>query len=206
MANINLRGLFTFFVYLVFAAYITPVHSYPTTLSNTTEILEKRILNPPIPAPSVFLEHLKPLGPGKQVFYGGGTHVAASHYARRIGGGLLGDADIGDGWANLEGGPFGMRNLLASKGIPTWNDEELTQAVQAISNAFARNAEGDVVVVLAYDMPDRFSYWPGEYKTMTETGKVDKILAFDMKDLSAEPQGQPREYWPKEKPKTEHAG
>ena len=55
-------------------------------------------------------------------------------------------------------------------------------------------------------MPDSPSHWPGEYETMTHTGKVRKILAFDMKDPTAEPQGEPRELWPMEKAKTEHAG
>lgn len=183
------------------------MHSYPTALSNTTQILEKRVLVPPIPAISKFVEHLKPFPPGKQyVFYGGGTQLAASHYARKVGGGLLADADDGEGWATFEGGPFQMRNELKSRGIPTWNDQEDFQAVQVLSNAYAWIAEGDVVVVLAYDMPDRPSHWPGEYETMTNTGKVRKILAFDMKDPTAEPQGEPREFWPKPQPKTEHAG
>lgn len=131
---------------------------------------------------------------------------AASHYARRIGGGFLADADNGDGWATLEGGPFQIRNDLESRGKPTWNDQELAQAIQAVSNAFAYNAEGDVVVVLPYDMPDRPSYWPGEFATIKARGRVDKILAFDIKNPSAEPQGQPQEYWPEEQDKTEHAG
>ncbi|KAF3384241.1 hypothetical protein DPV78_012918 [Talaromyces pinophilus] len=207
MANISLRGLLTCFVYLVFAAWTASVHSYPTTLSNTTQILEKRVLLPPIPPISAFVNHLKPFPPGKQyVFYGGGTQLAASHYARRVGGGLMADADDGEGWATFEGGPFETRNELLANGIPTWNDQELGRAVQTLSNAYARIAEGDVVVVLAYDMPDRPSYWPGEYETLTHNDKVRKILAFDMKDPTAEPQGEPRELFPEPKAKTEHAG
>ncbi|KUL82632.1 hypothetical protein ZTR_09452 [Talaromyces verruculosus] len=174
MANISLRGLLTCFVYLAFAAWTAPVHSYPTTLSNTTQILEKRL--------------------------------AASHYARKVGGGLMADADDGEGWAKFTGGPFKMRNQLLAEGRPTWNDQETFQAVQTLSNAYARIAEGDVVVVLAYDMPNRPSHWPGEYQTLIHNDKVRKILAFDMKDPTAEPQGEPRELWPKEKAKTEHAG
>lgn len=182
------------------------MHSYPTTLSNTTQILEKRVLIPPIPPLAEFVRHLRPLGPGRQVFYGGGTQQAASHYARRIGGGLLGNADTGDGWATFQGGPFQIRNDLMSRGRPTWNDQELFQAVQAISNAFAWIASGDVVVVLAYNMPNIPSHWPGEFETLKRNPNVDKILAFDMKDPTAEPQGQPRELWPKEQAKTENAG
>lgn len=215
MANINLRGLLGFFVYLVFAACIAPVHSYPTTLSNTTQILEKRVPIPAIPTAAEAFDRLIPLGPGKQVFYGGGTLEAASHYARSIGGGLMANADNGEGWATLEGGPFEERIKRYLEDEPTWTDEELDQAVQAVSNAYAMHAEGDVVVVLAYDMPlpkDRVgsnyekSYWYGEFETMVKKGKVDKILAFDMKNPSAEPQGQPREYWPEPESKTQHAG
>lgn len=202
----NLRGFLTFFVYLIFAACIVPTHSYPTTLSNTTQILEKRIPIPQIPTAEQAAEHLKPLGPGKQVFFMREVKEAASHYARRIGGGLLADADNGEGWATFEGGPFETRARRVIHNEPTWEDKEVDDAIQAVSNGFALNAEGDVVVVLPYYMSNRFTFWYGEYETLKKNPKVDKILAFDMKNPSAEPQGEPRELWPEAQSKTEHAG
>lgn len=205
MAIITPRGLLAFFL-LLFAVTIAPVHSYPTILSNTTQILSKRTPIPEIPTAKTCAAHLKKLGPGKQVFYMSVTHEAASHYARKIGGGLIGEADTGDGWGRMEGGPFRERALREIDDKPTWTDAELEEAIQALSDGFALNAEGDVVVVLPYDNPSRASHWWGEFEVLKKNPKVDKILAFDMKNPTAEPQGSPRELWPKAQPKTEHAG
>ncbi|KAJ5167589.1 uncharacterized protein N7482_003183 [Penicillium canariense] len=206
MARTNLRGLLTAFLFLFFAASIAPVHSYPTTLSNTTQALSKRTPNPKIPTAEEAAKHLKKLGPGKQVFYRDTTHEAPSHYARKIGGGLLANADDGDGWANLEGGPFRERALRVIDNKPTWSEIEVDKAVQAVSNGYALNAEGDVVVVLPYNIPNTFSFWDGEFEVLKKNENVDKILAFDMNNPTVEPKGSPRELWPKEQPKTEHAG
>ncbi|KAF3393785.1 hypothetical protein F1880_004596 [Penicillium rolfsii] len=209
MAIIKLRGLHTFFLLLLLiflAVTIAPVHGYPNTLSNATRTLSKRTPIPKIPTARECAEHLRKLGPGKQVFYMSVTHEAASHYARRIGGGLIGEADNGDGWGSMEGGPFKERARREIDGKPTWTDEELEEAIQALSDGFALNAEGDVVVVLPYENPNRASHWWGELEVLKKNPKVDKILAFDMKNPAAEPKGSPRELWPKAQPKTEHAG
>lgn len=48
--------------------------------------------------------------------------------------------------------------------MPTWTDKELEEAIQALSDGFALNAEGDVVVVLSYEIPNKPSYWYGEFE------------------------------------------
>ena len=206
MAKINLRGLLAILLLLFFAASIAPVHSYPTTLSNTTQTLSKRTPNPKVPTAEEAVKHLKKLGPGKQVFYRGTVQLAASEYAKKIGGGFLEDASNGDGWATLKGGPFHERVMRMVDDKPTWDDEEVTEAVQAVSDAFALNSEGDVIVVLPYNIPNEHSHWDGEFEVLKENPKVDKVLAFDMKDSTVEPKGSPRELWPRPQPKTEHAG
>ncbi|GLI79247.1 hypothetical protein PoHVEF18_007575 [Penicillium ochrochloron] len=106
----------------------------------------------------------------------------------------------------MEGGPFETRALREIADKPTWNDFESDEAIQALSDGFAMNEEGDVVVVLPYDIPNKSSHWYGESEVLKRNPKVDKILAFDMKNPAAVPQGSPRELWPREQPKTEHAG
>lgn len=206
MANISIRSLLFLFISLFFAANIVPVCSYPTNLPNTTQVISKRTPNPKIPTTEEAAKHLKPLGSGKQVFYRMECHEAASHLAREIGGGLLANADNGDHWASFDGGPFKERNLRMIDDEPTWTNRELDAAMQSVSNAYAMNAEGDAIVVLPYYMPNSPDWWDGEFEVLKKNPKVDKVLAYDMKNVKGVPQGSPRELWPKAQPKTEHAG
>ena len=45
-----------------------------------------------------------------------------------------------------------------------------------------------------------------KFETLKANPNVHKVVAFDMKDCIADPQGQPRELWPRNEAKTAHAG
>lgn len=45
-----------------------------------------------------------------------------------------------------------------------------------------------------------------ESLTLKANPDVHKMIAFDMKNCNVDIDGEPRELWPREKPKTKHAG
>ncbi|GAD98312.1 hypothetical protein MGYG_06584 [Paecilomyces variotii No. 5] len=206
MAKSTIYHFLSLLAFLLFAVGIVPVSSSPTGIAPTPGLLIKRVPDPKIPTKEEARKHLRPLGPGKQVFYRMECKEAASHYARKIGGGLLGNADDGSRWANFDGGPFHERALREIDDKPTWNDDELEEAITAVSQAYAMNAEGDAVVILPYHIPKSHDIWEDEYEILKASEKVTRILAYDMKNPNAEPQGEPRELWPISQPRTEHAG
>ncbi|KAF4215269.1 hypothetical protein CNMCM8980_010347 [Aspergillus fumigatiaffinis] len=206
MAQANRQSVYSLLLYLIFTLWITSVLGDQINHSLHALSIEKRVRVPPIPSVADALKHLKKPAKGPALFYKSEVQVAATEYARANNLWLIGDADDGSGWANFEGGPFMVYTTMITNDLPTWSSNELTMAKAAVCNAYAHNAHGDTIVILPYDAAPRVSFWDGEFEMLKKNPKVDKILAYDMKDGTKMPQGQPRELWPREQPKTEHAG
>ncbi|KAI9927555.1 hypothetical protein ASPWEDRAFT_176037 [Aspergillus wentii DTO 134E9] len=195
-----LKGLLSLLL-LLFTFCILPATSYPTSLSH-----DKRTLNPAMPTVAEAQKHLKHVGKDKSIFYLSEVGDAVHKYAKAHGLKIISDADDGSHWATMEGGPFLERSMREIDDQPTWTDNELSEAMQVVSNAFAANAEGEVHVILPYHMPSRKNHWTGEFEELKKNKKVTKVWAFDMKNAHSMPKGKPRELWPHAQPKTEHAG
>lgn len=84
---------------------------------------------------------------------------------------------------------------------PTWTEDEEWQAINVMSRAFAAESSGVATVVLPHNVHNTKNHWTGEFEALKANPNVHKVVAFDMKDCSAEPQGQPRELWPKTRTK-----
>ncbi|KAB8068840.1 hypothetical protein BDV29DRAFT_199109 [Aspergillus leporis] len=193
-------------VYFIFTLWITLALGYSTDPPLHSQSIEKRVKVPPVPSVGDALNHLKKPAKGQALFFQREVQLAASKYAQANNLWLLANADDGSHWAKFEGGPFMVYNAMRTKDLPTWNDKELEMAQAAVCNAYAHNAHGDVIVILPYHQPQRFTFWDGEFDMLKRNPNVDKILAYDMKDGTRMPEGVPRELWPREQPKTEHAG
>lgn len=102
----------------------------------------------------------------------------------------------------FEGGPFREYLLRQCDDEPTWTDDEEWQAINIMSRAFAAESSGVATVVLPHNVHNTKNHWTGEFEALKASPNVHKVVAFDMKDCGAEPEGQPRELWSKKEDKT----
>ncbi|KAF2147079.1 uncharacterized protein K452DRAFT_314311 [Aplosporella prunicola CBS 121167] len=186
------KGLGLLLLFL-FSFLLAQSHGHPT--SGVSNELEKRTLDPPLPDVKLARTHLKKPGPGKSIFWSAGAIGAASDYAAKNKHVMLGECDDGSGWANFEGGPFEeyVNNFCDDK--PTWTDDEMVQAKGHISQAYAENAEGEVIVILPKKINAaelKTSIWERyELPALKKNTAVTKISVFDVDNVNEAPTGKP---------------
>lgn len=207
----HLKALDLLMKLFVFALCLIPTLAYPVNPSDVDlpdgmTIFEKRTLNPPLPTLEEARKHVKSLPKDKSIFYLGECQKAASYYGSKNGMVMLANADDGSGWMQFEGGPFREYLLRQCDDEPTWTEDEEWQAINVMSRAFAAESSGVATVVLPHNVHNTKNHWTGEFEALKANPNVHKVVAFDMKDCSAEPKGQPRELWPRNEDKTAHAG
>ncbi|BCR92164.1 uncharacterized protein ACHE_80064A [Aspergillus chevalieri] len=202
----HLKALDLLMKFFIFALCLIPALAYPVNATDSLTTLEKCTLNPPLPTLQEARQHVKKLPKDKSIFYLGQCQMAASFYGSKHGMVMLANADDGSGWLQFEGGPFHEYVSRQCDDEPTWTEDEEWQAINIISQAFAAESSGVATVVLPYIVHDSKNHWDGEFETLKVNPNIHKVVAFDMKDCTADPQGQPRELWPRNEAKTAHAG